>query len=175
MRPEKEASGLAGAPIRRKTTMNTDSHANAETPKTFLSRLCEKMASLPVSRKKVLQYLGMFGVLTVIYYCYFVAGTKNSCPVVVITLPQLGVLFLKFLLFSGWPFAAMAFFDPTWRSRDAGNVFVASYVTVNVIWYYKTGCGFCIFAAWVEIIPCILCAWLAHGLGALRYRAQREE
>lgn len=157
--------------------MNTDLHTIGETPKTIASRLYEKIASLPPARKKALEYLGLFALLTAIYYCYFVRGaTANACnPVTVITLPQLGVLMLKFFVFTGWPFAVLAFFDSTWRSKDAGNVFLASYVTTNILWYYRVGCGFCIFAAWFRILPYILCAWLAHGLGALRYRSRGEE
>jgi len=156
--------------------MNTDLRALGESPKTFLLGIYEKMASLPESRKKALEYVGLFAVLTAIYYCYFVRGAAaNACsPDTEITLTQLGVLMLKFFVFTGWPFAILAFFDSTWRSKDAGNVFLASYVTTNVLWYFKTGCGFCIFAAWFRIVPYILCAWLAHGLGALRYRSQRE-
>lgn len=157
--------------------MNSDLYAAGEAPKTFLSGLYEKLASLPASRKKALEYMSLFAVLTSIYYCYFVRGASaNACPAdTVITPPQLGVLMLKFFVFTGWPFAVLAFFDSTWRSRDAGNVFLASYITTNALWYFKTGCGFCIYAAWFRIVPYILCAWLAHGLGALRYRSDREE
>jgi hypothetical protein len=157
--------------------MNTDLPAVGEMPKSFSSRLFEKLASLPASRKKALEYVGLFVVLTAIYYCYFVRGASaNACGTdTEITLTQLGVLMLKFFVFTGWPFAVLAFFDSTWRSRDAGNVFLASYITTNVFWYFKTGCGFCIFAAWFRIVPYILCAWLAHGLGAVRHRRRRQE
>jgi hypothetical protein len=102
-------------------------------------------------------------------------ASANACSAdTEITLSQLGVMMLKFFVFTGWPFAVLAFFDSTWRSKDAGNVFLASYITTNVFWYFKTGCGFCIFAAWFRIVPYILCAWLAHGLGALRHRQKLD-
>jgi hypothetical protein len=174
---EKGFPGQLGAQSSAMTAMNTDLQIIGEIPKTFALRLYEKIVSLPPSRKKALEYLGLFALLTAIYYCYFVRGaTVNACSAdTEITLSQLGLLMLKFLVFTGWPFTVLAFFDPTWRSKDAGNVFLASYVTTNVLWYYKTGCGFCIFAAWFRIVPYILCAWLAHGLGALRFRSHGDE
>jgi hypothetical protein len=157
--------------------MNSESHALAESPKTFFSGFHEKLASLPASRKKALEYVGLFVVLTAIYYCYFVrdAATNAGSADAEMTLSQAGALMLKFFVFTGWPFALLAFSDSTWRGKDAGNVFLASYIATNALWYFKAGCGVCIFATWFRIIPYILCACLAHGVGALRYWAQSEE
>ena len=82
----------------------------------------------------------MFAVLTVVYYCYFVYAAKaNTCaPVTVITLSYIGVLALKTFIFTAWPFALMAGYDPAWRSKDAGNVFLATYIAANVLWYHRT-------------------------------------
>jgi hypothetical protein len=157
--------------------MNSDFHSVGETPKTFLSGFYERIASLPASRRKALEYVGLFAVLTAIYYWSFVRGvtTNVGSTDAEITLSQAGVLMLKFFVFTGWPFAVLAFFDSTWRGRDAGNAFLASYIATNALWYFKTGCGVCIFSIWFRIIPYILCACLAHGVGALRYWSQREE
>lgn len=152
--------------------MNTDLHAADESPKSFLAGVQERLASIGLSRKKALEYTGMIALLTVIYYCYYVRDAKACEPDLELTFSLMGMLMLKFLVFTGWPFALMAFFDSSWRSKDAGNVFLVSYIITDVIWYHKTGCGFCIFAASVRLIPYVLCAWIAHGLGALRYRWQ---
>lgn len=152
--------------------MNTDLPAACGPQKTFLAWL---KASL--SRKRALEYLGMLALLTVIYYCYFVRDAKAnaSSPVMVIAPGQLIPLMLKFLIFTSWPFTLMAFFDSTWRSKDAANVFLLSWTATTLLWYHKTDCDFCIFAASFHIIPYVLCAWVAHGFGVLYSRSPRDE
>lgn len=150
--------------------MNTDVPAASETPKTLPAKLT------PASRKRALEYLGMFAVLTVIYYCYFVrdAGANAVSPVMEIEPGQLIPLMLKFLVFTSWPFTLMAFFDCSWRSKDAGNVFLLSWLATNVLWYHQTGCAFCIFSASFHILPYVVCACVAHGFGVLYCRSRRE-
>jgi hypothetical protein len=147
-----------------------------ELSKPLFARLADKLQSFGLSPKRTLEHLTMFTVLTVIYYCYFVRDAKaNTCPDIEITLTQLGVLMLKFLVFSGWPFAVMAAYDSGWRSKDAGNVFLVSYIVTSILWYHKTGCAFCIFAASFRIIPYVFCAWMAHSLGSIRHHWQHDE
>ncbi|MGH7941073.1 MAG: hypothetical protein ACREFR_08395 [Limisphaerales bacterium] len=153
--------------------MDTNLQAADELAKTFVTVIHEKVASMGAFQKKVLKYPGMIGLLTVIYYCYHVRDAMACEPNVALTLSQLGALMLKFLLFTAWPFALMSFFDSSWRSNDAGNVFLISYVITGIIWYHKTGCGFCIFAASAHLIPYVFCAWTAHGLGSLRHHWRR--
>ncbi|HTR41999.1 MAG TPA: hypothetical protein VMH87_10330 [Pseudomonadales bacterium] len=152
--------------------MNTELHAVGEAPKTFPVRL-----KLPVSRKKAVEYLGMFTLLTIIYYCYFVrdARVNDSSPIMVVTPGEFSVVMVKFFLFTGWPFLFLSYFDSSWRSKDAGNVFLLAWIATNVLWYHQTGCAFCIFSASFKIIPYALCAWIAHGLGALYCRSPRNE
>ena len=152
--------------------MNTDLPASSGIPKTFLARLKTSM-----SRKRALEYLGMFAVLTVIYYCYFVrdAMVNASSPIIEIAPGQLIPLMVRFLVLTSWPFTLMAFFDPTWRSKDSGNVFLYAWLATNLLWYNKTGCAFCIFATSFHIIPYILCVWVAHGFGILYSRSPRDE
>jgi hypothetical protein len=144
--------------------------------KTLRARFAEKIESIGVPRKKALEYLALFVVLGTIYYCDLTRDWKNSraCPDQVIMFSELPVIMLKFLAFTAWPFALVAGLDPTWRSKDAGNVFLAAYVAANVLWFHKTGCGFCVFAASFRIIPFVFCAMIAHGLGAWRHRARVE-
>lgn len=157
--------------------MNTDVPAACEPSKTLLARLIEKMPSARVSRKRALEYAGMFAVLTVIYYCYFVrdAQVNASSPVIVIEPGQFIPIMLRFFVLTSWPFTLMAFFDPTWRSKDSGNVFLWSWIVTNLLWYHKTGCAFCIFTASFHIIPYLLCACVAHGFGVLYRRPSHDE
>jgi hypothetical protein len=153
--------------------MNSDFHAENDLPQTFSGRLADKLLPFGVSPKKAVEYLCLFVVLTVIYYCYFVRDAQaNMCPVDdTVTFARLGVLILKFFVFTSWPFVLAAAFDSEWTGKDAGNLFLAAYLFTNVLWYHKTHCAFCIFAASFRIIPYVFCAMIAHGLGTLRHRA----
>jgi hypothetical protein len=157
--------------------MKIDLPAGGELPKTLPARLAEKMESIGVSPMKALEYLALFVVLGTIYYCDLTRDWKQSIctPDQVITFSELPVIMFKFLVFTAWPFAIVAALDPTWRSRDAGNVFPAAYIGANALWFHHTGCGFCVFAASFRIIPFVFCALIAHSLGAWRHRSRVEE
>lgn len=124
------------------------------------------------SRNKTWQYLAVFGILTTIYFCYFVWDARaNACPPDdSITVTQLGWRMLRFFLLTSWPFAVIAAMNPDWSSRDAGNVFLGAIVMTNLLLYFKTGCAPCIFAAVFSVIPYVFCAMIAHGLGTIRHR-----
>ena len=156
--------------------MNTEFSADNHLSKTLPARLAEKLECLGVSPKKAVEYLALFVVLTGIYYFYFVRDAReNTCPTDdPITFAQLGVLILKFLFFTSWPFAIVAFWDAEWTSKNAGHVFLASYIFTNVLWYHKTHCAFCIFAASFRIVPYCFCALVAHTLGTARHRKEKE-
>jgi hypothetical protein len=108
----------------------------------------------------------MFLGLSAIYYFYFLhERNQNLCtPDNPIKLTLMVVL--KFLAITAWPFTIMAAYDRTWRSKDAGNVFLAAYLAANALFFQKTQCGFCVFAAAIQIIPYAFGALVAHGLGA---------
>ena len=156
--------------------MNTNLSAVGVTQKTHLAQLIAKVPSALVSHKKALEYLGMFAVLTATYYCYFVrdAGPNASSPIMEDTTGERIQVMLKFFLFTGWPFLFMSFYDSTWRSKDAGNMFLLSWIATNVLWYHKTGCAFCVFTASFRIIPYAFCAWVAHGVGVLYCRPPKD-
>ncbi len=124
------------------------------------------------SRNKTWQYLAVFSVLTLIYFCYFVWDARaNACPPEdSISVAQLGWRMLRFFLLTSWPFAFAAAMNPDWSSRDAGNVFLGAFFVTNLLWYFKTGCAPCIFAAAFSVIPYVFCAMIAHGLGTVRHR-----
>jgi hypothetical protein len=157
--------------------MNTDVPDSGELPNTFPARLVEKMESIGVSPKKALEYLAMFVVLGVVYYCYLIHGWKQNAsnPDQIITLSDVPGILLKYFVVTAWPFALVAGLDPTWRSKDAGNVLLAAYVAAYVFWYHQTGCGFCLLAASFRTTPFILSALIAHSLGAWRHRSRLEE
>jgi len=152
--------------------MNNDFSTEEPLPRTLAGRL----ASIGLSPKKAVEYLALFVVLTGIYYFYFVRDAReNACPTDdPISFAQLGVLILKFLFFTSWPFALVAFWDAQWSSKDAGYLFLAAYLFTNFLWYLKTGCAPCILAASFRIVPYCFCALVAHSLGAARHRKEKE-
>lgn len=157
--------------------MKADFTAGGELPKTFPARLAEKIESFGVSPKKALEFLALFVALGTIYYCDLNRGYQQAAcaPERDIYFSDLPLIFLKYFLCTAWPFALVAAFDPTWRSQDAGNVFLAAYIGANVVWFQHTGCGFCILAASFRTIPLVLGAMLAHKLGNWLHRSKMAE
>ena len=156
--------------------MNPDFHQENNPLRCLNARIDGFFVSRGVSPKKAVEYLALFAVLTGIYYFYFVRDAReNACPSDdAITFAQLGGLILKFLFFTSWPFALVAFLDSEWSSKDAGYLFLAAYLGTNVLWYHKTHCLPCIFAASIRIVPYCFCALVAHGLGAWRHGSRTE-
>lgn len=152
--------------------MNTEFRTENDLSGSAAPGLTGVLETFGLSPKKALQYLAVITTLTVIYFCYFVRDAKaNACPPEqTITFMELGWLMVKFLVLTSWPFAVIAALESEWNGKDAGRVFLAAYGITNVLWYFKTGCAPCIFAAAFQIIPYTLCALLAHGLGTLRHR-----
>ena len=154
--------------------MKTDFPADGELPKTFPARLAGKIESFGVSPKKALEYAALFVVLGSLYYYDLNRGyQQNACaPERDIYFSDLPLIFLKYFICTAWPFAIVAAYDPTWRNKDAGNVFLAAYIGANVVWFHHTGCGFCILAASVRTIPLAFGALIAHRLGNWRHRSR---
>jgi hypothetical protein len=157
--------------------MKTDFSSAGGLPKTFPARLAEKMTSIGVSPKKALEYLTLFVVLGIIYYCDLNRGyQQGTCNAERdIHFSDLPLIFLKYFLYTAWPFAIVAAFDPTWRSQDAGNVFLAAYIGANVVWFHHTGCGFCILAVSFRTVPLAFGGLIAHRLGHWRHRSHLEK
>jgi len=157
--------------------INTNFPTGGGLPKTWRARLAERIESFGLSPKKTLEYLALIVVLGTIYYCDltrgYVQSNHNTTPQI-IELTDLPLIFLKYFLYTAWPFALVAAYDPAWRSKDAGNAFLAAYIVANIVWFHRTGCGFCIFAASFRTIPYVFGAMIAHRLGAWRHRSQLE-
>jgi hypothetical protein len=151
--------------------MNSGLPAERKTFKFIPERLAEELESRGVSPNKAFEYLVLFVALTAIYYFYFMRDWKPYiCNPETLHPFDLPLLMLKFLIFTAWPFALVAAFDSNWSSKDAGNIFLAAYAAGCLLFLHKTGCGFCAFGMAVRAIPYVFCAWVAHGLGALRHR-----
>jgi hypothetical protein len=143
----------------------------------FPTRFAEKIESMGIPRRKAIEYAALFVVLGVVYYCDLLRDYKQAActPVRMITPYTLFMIYLECFLYTAWPFAIMAGFDGTWRSKDAGNVFLAGYIAANVLWYRHTDCGFCMITGAFRVIPLALGALTAHGIGARLNRLRNRE
>jgi hypothetical protein len=152
--------------------MNMKALITVEPLKMLPAHLPETASSFLVSQKKALEYVGLFTLLTAIYYGCFVSAANADVSTLgaQVTFLHISAITLKAFLFTSWPFMLLAFFDPAWRSKDAGIVLLAAYIVTNALLYFKTSSVICLFATSLQIIPFMCVAWAAHGLGALRLR-----
>ena len=110
---------------------------------------------------EIVQYLGLFCVLVVIYSIYMKGiitgpdGGEVSAP--------FGSL-AKFCLISALPFGVLACSDQPWRSSDAAPVSVAAWIAVFYAFSLKYP-GQCPFSAFLLFVPLVLSALLGHTVG----------
>jgi hypothetical protein len=152
--------------------MNPDLSTGDDLPKTFAARTAVKIESFGLSPKKALEYLVMFMVLGITVYLDLERGYReNKCPMNrSINIPEIPLIFLKYFIFTSWPFGLMAACDSTWKEKDAGNVFIAAYIAATVVWFHHTGCGLCIWAAFLRTVPFLIGGIVAHRIGHWRHR-----
>ncbi|HEV3511306.1 MAG TPA: hypothetical protein VGS05_06355 [Candidatus Sulfotelmatobacter sp.] len=106
-------------------------------------------------------------VLFVIYFSYLrsiLDAPSNSGPLILT-----GAVVLKFLLFTGWPFAALSFYDRDWSSRDAGRVALLAFGLSIGLCLHSHGLHFCAFAAASLFFPLLVTAAVSHGIASLRH------
>jgi hypothetical protein len=125
-----------------------------------------EVAALGIDRRKVFQYLGLFGVLVIIYSIYMkgiVGGPQLTSPVWSLA---------KFCCISALPFGLLACAAQSWRSSDAAPVSVAAWTAVfgGFLLMYPGGCP---FAAFLLFVPLVLSALVGHTVGALFHHENR--
>jgi hypothetical protein len=154
--------------------MNSDFTASAELPESFPTRMAVKIQSVGLSPKKAFEYLAMLVVLGAFMYFDLARGYRDHTGAMdrIMMLSDWPLIFLKYSLLTAWPFGLAAAFDSTWTTKDAGNAFLAAYLTTNAVWFLHTGCGLCIFAASFRAIPFLLGGMIAHSLGACWRRSR---
>ncbi|MFZ0360777.1 MAG: hypothetical protein WAL58_10100 [Terriglobales bacterium] len=116
-------------------------------------------------RSKLLRYLGLFCLLTVldaIYFHGFLAALRGSGEVI-----EVGDLMrplIKFCVISALPFAVLAYSDDNWRSADAAPLCLTAWPAVFGAYSVKYGAQ-CPMSALFPFFPLVLSALLAHALG----------
>jgi len=117
--------------------------------------------------RKLVESAALALVLFVIYFSYIrslLDAPSNPAPLVLT-----GAVVLKFLLFTGWPFAVLGFYDKDWSSRDAGRVALLAFGLAIGILCHSRGLHFCAFAAASLFFPLLLTAAVSHGIASLRH------
>jgi hypothetical protein len=148
--------------------MNMKNQFAFETAKGLRARMVERIQNLEPFKRIALESVGLLLILGTVYSFYLRAlWSVPTCREVVINLGYSLVL-LKFLAFTGWPFALVAFLDETWSSQNAGRVFLTAFITTNTFWMHKYHHQFCPFSFAFEIFPYVFSAAVGHAIGAWR-------
>jgi hypothetical protein len=139
------------------------------------SRMVDRIQEVEPWRRKVVESVGLLLVLGIIYSVYLKAlWSIPVCRVVELDAAYLLVL-LKFLMLTGWPFALLAFLDDSWRSKDAGRIFLAAFLTANAYWMHKYHHSFCQYSFAFEIFPYVFSALVGHAIGAAVHLNKEHE
>lgn len=149
--------------------------SSIETLRTLRARIGEKIESVSEVRRKLCEYLILFITLAIIYSCYLKPSSAGAaCTEVAVNL-ALVLDMAKFICLTGWPFALIAYLDPTWRNKDAANVFLVAYIATNAFWIHKSGCPVCTLSLPFKLFPYVLSALIGHRIGSWRQPARVEE
>ena len=114
-----------------------------------------------LTQRKVLEYVGLFCILAVIYTMYL-KGILDGPEE--LDLGRVG----RFCLISAVPFGVLAFFDASWRSRDAAPIALGAWAVVFESVSMKYGGG-CPPSAAFFFTPLVFSALVAHRMGAFRH------
>src|SRR5205814_9439271 len=118
-----------------------------------------------ISQRKVLQYLGLFSVLVLIY-----ATALSGYIKFLMTRPVINALsdlmrpIAALCILSALPFAYLAYSDENWRSSDAATVCAAAWTSVAAAFLhiYHTNC---VAIVAVPFVPFVASAVVAHAAG----------
>ena len=125
---------------------------------------------LPITWRKLSQYLGLSCFLLIIYglciakYVKFIdAEPPSGYGFRDVTKPLIGTC-----LISALPFGLLAYSDKTWRSSDAARVIfgVGAIVLIGLSYEYPRACEYLV-AMLLALVAFILSAQLAHKVGTL--------
>ena len=124
-------------------------------------------ADYGLTPRKILEYAGLFCLLAVIYTIYLYGILKEPDE---LDLARVG----RFCVISAVPFGVLAFFDASWRSRDAAPVALGAWVAVFLGFSEKYGGG-CPPTAAFLFTPLVFSALVAHVMGAFRRPADLSD
>jgi len=78
---------------------------------------------------------------------------------------------LVLLVLPALAFGAASWFQPRWRSRDAGNVAAGVWLVVNLGYYLMAGCPRILLLVAIPFVPFLLGALIGHNIGRFHHPA----
>jgi hypothetical protein len=130
------------------------------------TRIADRIQGVEPLPRKALESLGLFLVLATIYSFYLKElWSVPTCQEITFDFGYL-LRIVKFLFLTGWPFALLALLDDTWSSKDAGRVFLASFIATNAFWMHHYHHMFCPFSFAFVIFPYVFGAMVGNAIGS---------
>lgn len=152
-----------------KNVMNTNSPSGKDSLNAIPPLLAEKFESTEDFLQRALQYLALFGALSLCYSIYLKpALDQSSCPPSPVEIHlNLALLMpiLKFFLLTGWPCALVTALDRNWRSKDAAPVVLATYAATSVLWIHQSAGNVCPYCVIYWLVACLASAAMGQGIG----------
>lgn len=118
-----------------------------------------------VERRKVLQYCCLFSLLVFIY-AFGLSSYLESVFAKADAITGLGDLYgplVRFCILSALPFAALAYSDKSWRSRDAARVCAVAWIVAADFMHRNH--TYCALLLYFPFLPFIASATVAHAAG----------
>lgn len=130
---------------------------------------------LNLSPKRLVQYLGLFLVTTLIYASYlkgFIDYAEGSSQL--LDDKSFYWAAVKLICSVGWPFLLLSLLDKEWAIIDTQRVTVAAYVISLLFWLHRYNLNACALGSLMLFVPLFFSAIAFHGLGALRFTSDRD-
>lgn len=99
--------------------------------------ISQAIEDLNLTTKRILEFLMMFLVLSVIYSTYLVDFMELGNRDLSFLDTALFTSLLKFFFHIGWPFLVLPFFDKEWKVRDTQRIALATFFICTSLWIHK--------------------------------------
>lgn len=141
---------------------------------TLRDAVSQKIEDLNPTKKRILEFILMFLVLSVIYSTYLVDFMELGDRDLSYLDKSLFTSILKFFFHIGWPFLVLRLLDEEWQIQDTQIITLITFFVCTSLWIRKYNLNACIGGAAVLFAPLFFSALLFHGLGTLWHRKQRS-
>jgi hypothetical protein len=135
-----------------------------------LDAISQAIEELNLTAKRILEFILMFFVLSIIYSNYLVGFMELGNRDLSFLDEALFTSLLKFSFHIGWPFLVVPFFDKEWQVIDAQRIALATFFICTLLWIHKYDLNACVGGAAVLFAPLFFSALLFHWIGTLRNR-----
>jgi hypothetical protein len=136
----------------------------------FRDNIYEAFEELNLTRKRILEFVLMFFVLSIIYSTYLLdfMGLLDRDLSFLDKAPITSII--KFFFHIGWPFLILTLLDKEWSIRDTQKITLTAFFICTALWIHKYKLNACIGGSAMLFAPLFFSALLFHRLGAWRHR-----